>query len=48
MQVYVDAADIRVEVRCGKCSSCIYILDQYEYNGVLTVDVSTCEECKDD
>ena len=48
MYLHVDVNDIKVEVRCGKCDQCMHILDQYEYNDVLTVDVSPCDECEDE
>jgi len=47
MYVHVDPESIKVVVRCGKCSSVIHILDQYEYNEILTIDISTCDECEE-
>ena len=47
MQVQIDPDDIRVQVRCTKCDSVMYIIDQYDYNDTLTIDVEPCEnECE--
>ena len=48
MQIQIDANDMTVEVRCGKCDSVMHILDQYEYGDTLTVDVSPCDECEEE
>ncbi len=48
MYVHVEADSIRIEVRCGKCDSVMHILDQYEYNDTVTVDVSPCDECEEE
>ena len=48
MQVEIDVNDIKVEVRCNKCDSVMYISYQYEYNDILTVDVDPCDECEEE
>lgn len=48
MYVQVDVNDITIEIRCGECGSIMHILDQYEFNDVFTVDVSPCDECKEE
>ena len=48
MEIRVDVEDITVEIRCGICGNVINILDKYEYHGSLTIDISPCEDCKDE
>ena len=45
MYVEVDADEVEIEVRCSECDSAMEIVAQYEYDGVITVEVRPCEEC---
>ena len=47
MYLHVDPESIKVEIRCYQCDSVIHILDQYESNEILTIEVGTCDECND-
>ena len=47
MYLHVDPESIKVEIRCYQCDSVIHILDQYESNEILTIEISTCDECND-